>query len=102
MQRLKVGDLVQVISGKEKGKRGRLVKITDERVTVEGLNMVVRHTRPSQQNQEGGRIKKEGTIHISNVMPVDSGSDKPTRVKSVTVDGKKSRIGKSGQAIQQS
>ncbi len=102
MQRLKVGDLVIVIAGKEKGKRGRLAKIIRDRVIVDGLNMVVRHTRPSQANQEGGRISKEASMHISNVMPIDSGSDKPTRVKAGTVDGKKSRVGKSGQAIQQS
>ncbi|MBM3525278.1 MAG: 50S ribosomal protein L24 [Alphaproteobacteria bacterium] len=83
MQRVKVGDLVQVIAGKEKGKRGAVKRILKggERVIVDGLNVVVRHTRPTQQGGEGGRISKEASIHISNVMPINSATDKPTRVK---------------------
>jgi large subunit ribosomal protein L24 len=83
MQRVKVGDLVQVIAGKEKGKRGSVKRILKggDRVIVDGLNIVVRHTRPTQQGGEGGRISKEASIHISNVMPIDSTTDKPTRVK---------------------
>jgi large subunit ribosomal protein L24 len=100
MQRLKIGDLVQVIAGKEKGKRGAIKRILKDsgRVIVEGLNMVVRHTRPSQQNTEGGRISKEASIHASNVMLVNAETDKPTRVKVRVEDGNKQRVaaGKNG------
>ncbi|AUX47883.1 50S ribosomal protein L24 [Sorangium cellulosum] len=102
MKRLKVGDLVQVISGKEQGKQGRITKILadQERVVVEGLNTVTRHQRPTPRNQEGGKITKEAPIHASNVMPVDPATGKPTRVKiRVGEDGKKTRVGKSGSAI---
>jgi large subunit ribosomal protein L24 len=102
MKRLKVGDLVQVISGKDKGKQGRISKILtdDDKVIVEGLGMVTRHQRPTPRNQEGGKITKEAPIHASKVMPVDPNSGKPTRVKvQVGEDGKKVRVGKSGAAI---
>jgi len=102
MKRLKVGDLVQVISGKERGKQGRITKIiTDEdRVIVEGLNKVTRHQRPTPRNQEGGKITKEAPIHASKVMPVDPKTGKPTRVSiRVGEDGKRARIAKSGEAI---
>lgn len=102
MKRLKVGDLVQVISGKERGKQGRITRILteDNKVIVEGLNTVTRHQRPTPRNQEGGKITKEAPIHASNVMPVDPGTGKPTRVKiRVDEEGTKTRIGKSGGAI---
>jgi len=102
MKRLKVGDLVQVISGKDKGKQGRISKILwdDEKVVVEGIAMVTRHQRPTPRNQEGGKIQKEAPIHVSKVMPVDPNTGKPTRVKiSVDENGKKTRVGKSGAAI---
>lgn len=104
MQRLKVGDLVQVMAGKDKGKRGKLTKLlkSDDRVIVEGLNKVVRHTRPNQLNTEGGRIEKEAPLHASNVMPIDADSDKPTRVKTlVDEDGKKRRVAVSGAELKQ-
>lgn len=99
MNRLKVGDLVQVMAGKDKGKRGKITKIikNEDRVLVEGLNMVVRHQRPNQLNTEGGRIEKEAPLHVSKVMPIDVDSDKPTRVKVVVdEDGTKKRVAKSG------
>jgi large subunit ribosomal protein L24 len=104
MERLKVGDLVEVISGKNKGKRGKVQRLLkdDDRVVVEGVNVVVRHTRPSQQHPDGGRISKEAAIHVSNVMPIDADSDKPTRVKVVVdEDGKKTRVAKSGADLKQ-
>ncbi len=104
MQRLRVGDLVQVMAGKDKGKRGKIAKLikADDRVVVEGLNMVVRHTRPNQLNTEGGRIEKEAPLHVSNVMPIDADSDKPTRVKiHVDEEGKKKRVAKSGAELKQ-
>jgi large subunit ribosomal protein L24 len=102
MRRLKAGDLVQVISGKDKGKQGRVTKVMvdDDKVLVEGLNMVTRHQKPTPRNQKGGKITKEAPLHASKVMPVDPTSGKPTRVKvKVGEDGKKTRVGKSGAEI---
>lgn len=88
MQRLKVGDLVQVIAGRDKGKRGKVLRILrkQQRVLVEGLNKVTRHQKPTQRDQQGGRLEREAPLHLSNVMPVDADSDHPTRVKCVTDD----------------
>lgn len=102
MNRLKVGDLVQVISGKDKGKQGKVTKILadDGKVVVEGLNRVTRHMKPSPRNQQGGKITKDAPISASKVMPVDPETGKPTRVKIKTAeDGTKTRVGKSGAAI---
>ena len=102
MERLKVGDLVQVISGREKGKQGRISRLIrdDDRVVVEGVNVVTRHQRPTPRNQQGGKITKEAPLYASKVMPVDPKSGKPTRVKIGKGDGdKKVRLGKSGDAI---
>jgi large subunit ribosomal protein L24 len=102
MRRLKVGDLVQVISGKDRGKQGKIAKIfaEDEKVIVEGVNTVTRHQKPNARNQQGGKITKEAPIHASKVMPVDPSTGKPTRVKvQAGEDGKKTRVAKSGAAI---
>jgi large subunit ribosomal protein L24 len=102
MNRLRVGDLVQVISGKDKGKQGRVTKIIadENKVIVEGLNVVTRHQRPTPRNQQGGKITKEAPLHASKVMPVDPTTGKPTRVKAkVGEDGKKQRVAKSGAVI---
>lgn len=102
MERIRKGDLVQVIAGKEKGKRGRVIKVLykKERVVIERLMMVKRHTKPTQQNQQGGILEKEGSIHLSNVMPVDPQTDKPTRVRIQDKDGVRTRIAKSGALIE--
>lgn len=83
MNRLKKGDQVVVIAGKEKGKQGKVIGFTHkgDRVLVEKLNMVKRHSRPSQSNQLGGIVEKEAGIHVSNVMPLASGGSKRTRVQ---------------------
>ena len=102
MNRLKVGDLVQIISGKDKGKQGKITKVIaeDEKVVVEGVNTVTRHTRPTPRNQQGGKITKDAPIHASKVMPVDPETGKPTRVKIKTAeDGTKTRVAKSGAQI---
>jgi large subunit ribosomal protein L24 len=102
MNRLKVGDLVQVISGKDKGKQGKITKILaeDDKVVVEGINTVTRHTRPTPRNQQGGKITKDAPIHASKVMPIDPETGKPTRVKIRTAeDGSKTRVAKSGATI---
>ena len=93
--KIKKGDRVVVLTGKDKGRSGNVLKVLpkDERVVVEGLNMVQRHTRPSQGDPQGGINSKEASLHISNVAIVDS-KGKPTRV-GFKVDGdKKVRIAK--------
>ena len=102
MQRVRKGDLVQVIAGKEKGKRGRVVKVLykKQRVVIERLMMVKRHTKPSQTNQQGGILEKEGSIHLSNVMPIDPQTDKATRVRIQDKDGVRTRVAKSGALIE--
>ncbi len=80
---VKKGDTVEVIAGRDKGKRGKILHVlkSQNRVIVEKINMMKRHTKPSQTNQQGGIIEREGKIHISNVMPVDPKSGKPSRVR---------------------
>ena len=89
------GDLVGVIAGRERGKRGKVLRVlTDKnRVVVEHVNMVKKHQRPTQKIRQGGIIEREGAIHLSNVMLVDPSSDKPTRVGMKALsDGKKVRV----------
>lgn len=100
---VKKGDSVIVISGKDKGKKGRVLQVypKDSRVLVEGINFVKKHTRPSQKNQQGGIITQEAPIHSSNVMLVDPKSGGPTRVGyKVLNNGSKVRVAKkSGETI---
>ncbi len=93
-QRLKKDDLVVVIAGRDKGRQGRVLKLIPEteRVLVEGINVVKRHTRPTPQNPEGGIIEKEMPVHVSNVMLWDSKAEKPTRIGHRIEDGKKVRV----------
>jgi large subunit ribosomal protein L24 len=92
---VKKGDTVVVISGKDKGKKGKIMvaQPDDERVIVQGAAMVTRHIKPRKQGQPGGRIEKEGPIHASNVMLVCPKCDKPTRIahklKEVEISGEK-------------
>lgn len=100
---VKKDDNVIVITGKDKGKKGRVIAAypRENRVLVEGVNMVKRHTRPNPQNQQGGIIEREAPIHVSNVMHIDPKSGQPTRIGyKVLENGKKVRIAKkSGQEI---
>jgi large subunit ribosomal protein L24 len=102
MDRVRKGDTVIVIAGKNKGQRGKVLRVLykTNRVVIERVAMVKRHTKPSQKNPQGGIIEKEGSIHLSNVMPLDPGSDKPTRVKVKLEDGQRRRTGKSGTVIE--
>jgi large subunit ribosomal protein L24 len=95
---IKKGDTVVVISGADKGKSGKVLRIvTDkDRVVVEGMNRVWKHVRHGQRTPQGGRIQKEAAIHISNVMPTDPASGKGTRVKFEVRDGAKRRIAVKG------
>ena len=90
--KVKKGDTVQIITGKDKGKNGRVIKvlIPKNRVIVEGLNMVKKHQRPTQDNPQGGIVQKEASIHISNIMVMYK--NKVTRVSYKKLDnGKKVR-----------
>jgi large subunit ribosomal protein L24 len=100
MERLQTGDQVVVIGGAHKGSKGRLKKVLkgEDRVLVEGVNVVKRHTRPTPQ-RPGGIVNKEAPIHASNVAPVDPQTGKATRVRFEERDGKKVRVAKSGAAI---
>jgi large subunit ribosomal protein L24 len=91
------GDLVVVISGSFKGKRGKVLRVDGNRVIVEKVAMIKRHTRPSQKNPQGGIVDKEGTIHISNVQLWDDKVARGTRTKTVADGTNKVRVGvKSG------
>ncbi|HUM18565.1 MAG TPA: 50S ribosomal protein L24 [Candidatus Nitrosotalea sp.] len=89
------GDTVVVVAGKERGKKGKVLRVIPEkgRVVVERINMIKKHQRPTQKVRQGGIIEREGSIHLSNVMLVDPNSDKPTRVGMRALsDGKKVRV----------
>jgi large subunit ribosomal protein L24 len=98
--RIKSGDEVIVISGKDRGKRGKVLRVEPrrDRVYVEGLNMIKRHQRPRQvagaqrAEQVGGVIEKEGSIHISNVMLADPQDGRPTRVRIESDAGRRYRV----------
>ena len=104
MQRLRKDDQVVVIAGKDKGGRGKILKVYPEtnRVLVEGLNRVKRHQKPTQKIQQGGIIEKEMPIHVSNVMLLDTKTNKPTRVRAGRdKDGEKTRVSaKSGTVLE--
>jgi large subunit ribosomal protein L24 len=101
--RILKGDTVVVITGKDKGKKGKVRQVLREndRVLVEGINLVKRHQRPTPRNPSGGIIEREQPIHASNVMPVDPKTGAPTRVRmKVLENGKKVRIAvKSGEEL---
>lgn len=92
--RIKKGDIVKVIAGKDKGKEGKVQRIDAKNGTavVEGINMVTKHAKPSMANQQGGIIKMEAPIDISNLMYVHNGQ--PTKIGYKFVDGKKVRVAK--------
>ena len=94
--KIKKGDTVQIITGSDAGKSGRVIKIflNKDRVVVEGVNIVKKHARPTQDNPQGGIMEKEASIHISNIMLVVGG--KPTRVGFKSLEnGKKVKFAKS-------
>ena len=100
--KIKKGDKVVVLTGKDKGRSGQVLKVLPEenRVVVEGIAVVQRHTRPSQADPQGGIKRKEAAIHISNVAVADPKTGAPTRVGFSVVDGKKVRVAKkSGEVV---
>jgi len=101
--KIRKGDRVQVLAGRDKGKRGEVLSVMpkDERALVQGVNMVKRHQKPQGLNRPGGIVEKEAPIHLSNLALVDPKSDKPTRVGfRVLEDGKKVRVARaSGEVL---
>lgn len=101
--RVKKGDTVVVLSGKDKGKKGTILQVLPkvERVIVEGVNMVKKHQKPTPQMQQAGIIEKEAPIHVSNVMLYDAKAKAPTRVGYKRLeDGKKVRVSvKTGEVL---
>lgn len=93
---VKKGDTVVVITGKDKGKKGTVLRVLPKknRVIVEGVNMVTKHVKPNQQNQQGGRIEQEAAIHVSNVMLWDKKANQGVRVGYRIENGKKVRVSK--------
>jgi len=101
--KIKKGDNVEVISGKDAGKRGRVLRVDRDRdrVVIEGVAMIKRHTRPNPQKKvQGGIVERESAIHVSNVMVVSPDSGRPTRVGyKILDDGRKVRVSKVDGAI---
>jgi large subunit ribosomal protein L24 len=91
---IRQGDQVVVVTGREKGKRGKVLRLLNkkDRVVVERINMVKRHVKPSQKHPQGGVIEKEGSLHVSNVRVWCGKCDAPRRVKVADVDGRKLRV----------
>lgn len=99
---IKKGDLVYVLAGKDKGKTGKVlsVLVAANRAIVEGINVVSKNVKPSAKNPQGGIVKMEAPIHVSNLNLVDPKSGMPTRIGIKVVDGKKVRVAKkSGEVI---
>jgi len=100
--KIKTGDQVVVLTGKDKGAKGKVVKIIKDkdRVIVEGVNMIKKHVKPSTENPQGGIVEKEAPLHVSNVALVDPKTGEATRVGYEIKDGKKVRVSKkSGEVI---
>jgi large subunit ribosomal protein L24 len=100
---IRKNDQVIVRAGKDRGKKGRVLSVVPDknRVVVEGVNLIKRHTRPNpQKNIKGGIVEREAAIHASNVMIVDPDTNEPTRVgKKVLSDGTRVRIGRKSGAV---
>jgi len=98
MAHVRRGDLVVVTKGKDKGKRGKVLRVVGQRLIVEKVNMIKRHSKPTQKNPQGGIVEKEGTVAIANVLLWDDKLGRGTRTKNVVEkDGTKIRVGvKSG------
>ena len=94
MKRIRKGDHVVVIAGKNKGQRGDVLRVGDDRVVVSNVNLIKRHTKPNPQaNQAGGIVEREASIHISNVQPFNPATGKGERVGAKTLeDGRKVRV----------
>ena len=99
---VKTGDTVVVITGDDKGKTGQVIRVdtAKNKVVVQGVNRVWKHLRPSRQHPQGGRIQKEMPLNISNVLPLDPKTNKPTRVGfRVEQNGSKDRVAKKSDQV---
>ncbi|MBV1862437.1 MAG: 50S ribosomal protein L24 [Nannocystaceae bacterium] len=103
MERIKKGDNIVVTAGKNKGSKGEVLAVypSADKVLVAGVNIITKHIKPSETNPQGGRVRKEAPIHVSNVMMADPQTGGPTRVRINTLaDGKRVRVAvKSGEQI---
>jgi len=100
--KIKKGDSVVVLSGKDKGRTGEVIKSfpKDGKIVVAGVNIATRHRKPTQENPQGGLVRTEAPMHVSKVAIADPKDGKPTRVRFETKDGKKVRVAvKSGETI---
>jgi large subunit ribosomal protein L24 len=101
--RLRKGDLVEVLTGKDRKKRGKILEVNRAtgRVIVQGVSMIKRHTRPNpQRNIKGGIAEREGSVHASNVMVVSSENNKRSRIGSKVVEGRRVRVAvKTGEVL---
>ncbi len=94
MARIRKGDMVEILSGNDRGKRGKVLRTipSKDRLVVQGVNLRWKHLRKSQQNPQGGRVRREMPIHASNVMVYDEASGSRVRVGYRYVDGRKVRV----------
>jgi len=101
VSRIKKGDLVYVISGKQKGKTAKVLLSLpkEDRVVLEGVNRVKRHKKPTKDSPKGQIVEMEAPIHVSNVMPIDSATGKPTRVSVLVKNNSKIRVGRSKEPL---
>ncbi|MCL6264965.1 50S ribosomal protein L24 [Flagellimonas myxillae] len=99
--KIKTGDTVRVITGDHKGTEGKVLQVDREKnkAIVEGVNMVSKHEKPSAKNPQGGIVKKEASIHISNLSLIDPKSGETTRVGYEVRDGKKERLAKKSNEV---
>ncbi|MDE0050261.1 MAG: 50S ribosomal protein L24 [Rhodospirillales bacterium] len=102
-RKIRKDDEVIVLTGRDKGKRGAVLRVVTrtDRVLVEGVNVTKRHVKPTQADPQGGIVEREAPVHISNVALIDPESDRPTRVRYKTLeDGRKVRVAaRSGEVI---
>jgi len=94
MHKIRKGDRVQVVAGNDRGRIGRVLAVIPEkgRIIVENVNMITKHQRATQSLRQPGIIQREGTIHMSNVLPICPECDEPTRVGFTEVEGRKMRV----------
>lgn len=92
--RIRKGDRVVLLSGKDKGKTGTVIEVRprEQRVLVEGVNIMKRHTKPRPPNEPGGVIEKPAPVHLSNVALIDPKDNRPTRVRIQEIDGARVRV----------
>jgi len=99
--RIKTGDTVRVIAGDHKGTEGKIVRVLRDKnkAIIEGVNMVSKHEKPSAKNPQGGIVKKEAPVHLSNLALIDSKSGETTRVRYEERDGVKVRVAKKSNEV---